>query len=869
MAQAAIHNGADAVYIGMPGFNARGRSADLTTIELKQLLDFCHSYAVKVYLAANILIFENELVKTIEILREFLPLGFDAIIVQDLGLMKLIKQISPKQRIHASTQVSISNFEAIKKLELLGVERVVLARENSLADIKQIKENTKIEIEVFVHGALCVAFSGQCFTSEVQGGRSANRGQCAQSCRLPYQIFVDGKPKPVRGQGYVVSPQDLCGLEQIEELIQLGVESFKVEGRLKSPNYVASTALAYSQKIIEILAEDKPNSNITANELQQVYSRGFFSGWLNGVAHQNLVNANYSANQGLPIGKVTSVQSNQVELKLFENAKINPSLNFGTAKINPKQLLGTTNICAGDGILIDNPKNESDDILSLHKNHQIGSQVFTVTQNKSQIMLTLDRKINLKKIQIGAIVFHNSNQNLNKKLEDSYHNTNSLKKLPLEISFEGKVGFPLTIKAQITPINQFLRQNEYCITMQSEDNLQQSKSISLSKDIIFKELNKLDRSQFKIESFVGEIPNKLYLSQKNIKKIRQKMVEELHQKLILPRKLPISVGKIPIKENDETPIMEKQSSGKTKYAIKRSGILKKTQLILLLRSPQQIKVLAKIKNLNSEKVDISQVILDFEFGKEYTDGISQIKSLGFEAGIATTRILKPKEYYNLKKIAAAKPDFVLIRNLGSLSFFQELDIPLLGDFSLNVTNSITSDFLFELGFNRLTASYDLNAQQVSDLLLANKKKDIEVTIHQYMPEFHMEHCVFAAFLSKGNSYKDCGTPCEKHNLSLHDPYGNIHTLKADMECRNTMYTTKPQAAFEFLTNWQSYGCSHFRIEALDETADTLFQKIKNYFLFFNGRLSANELSKHLQINEKYGLAKSNYDHKHKYKSLKK
>src|SRR5579885_2367839 len=194
MALAAIHNGADAIYVGFPGYNARGRSVDLEVQELKQIIDTCHLHGVKVNLAFNIVIFEDELAKVVPLLEQILPLKPDAVIVQDLGIARLLRRMAPHQTIHASTQMTVTNPDAIALLEDLGIRRFVLGRENSLKEIELIRAQTDKELEVFVHGALCVSYSGQCFTSESIGGRSANRGQCAQSCRFGYELYVDGEP---------------------------------------------------------------------------------------------------------------------------------------------------------------------------------------------------------------------------------------------------------------------------------------------------------------------------------------------------------------------------------------------------------------------------------------------------------------------------------------------------------------------------------------------------------------------------------------------------------------------------------------------------------------------------------------------------
>ncbi|PIP89420.1 MAG: collagenase, partial [Bdellovibrionales bacterium CG22_combo_CG10-13_8_21_14_all_38_13] len=312
MCLAAIHNGADAIYVGAPGFNARGRTKDHGLTELKEMIDLCHLYGVKVHLAFNILIFEDEMQKIKDYIKSILSLGPDALIVQDLGLAWLIKSMAPTQVLHASTQMTITNELAMNEVADLGFTRFVLGRECSLPEIKIIRDNTDKELEVFVHGALCVAYSGQCFTSEAIGGRSANRGQCAQSCRLEYELIVDGvKAKSHKGP-YAVSPKDLLGLAQVNELQEIGVESFKVEGRLKGPDYVASVAKNYRDTLRTGKLE---NFEQKKKELERTYSRGFYNGWLGGVEHQQLVGGSYSNHRGQYLGKLEKIEKNQIVIK--------------------------------------------------------------------------------------------------------------------------------------------------------------------------------------------------------------------------------------------------------------------------------------------------------------------------------------------------------------------------------------------------------------------------------------------------------------------------------------------------------------------------------------------------------------------------
>src|ERR1700722_9046382 len=292
--RAAVANGADAVYFGLSNFNARHRAANFSLEELPQVMQFLHERNVRGYVTLNTLVFSDELDEIAGFVRAVAEAGADAVIVQDLGLAELIGRISPTLAVHGSTPMTLTEPMGIEFVHRLGVSRAILARELSKAEIGRIAGETNVPLEVFVHGALCVSYSGQCLTSESLGGRSANRGQCAQACRLPYDLVVDGEVRDLGDRDYLLSPQDLAAFDLVGELADGGVACLKIEGRLKSAQYVAATTQTY-RSAIDAFAHDRKftATHQQQQDLAQSFSRGFTHGFLDGPDHQTLVHARF------------------------------------------------------------------------------------------------------------------------------------------------------------------------------------------------------------------------------------------------------------------------------------------------------------------------------------------------------------------------------------------------------------------------------------------------------------------------------------------------------------------------------------------------------------------------------------------------
>jgi putative protease len=822
MAEAAIQNGANAIYVGFPGFNARGRSYDFELEELRQIIELCHLNGVKVNLAFNIVIFENELPLVIEAIKRVLPLKPDALIVQDLGLVQIVKEMCPEQVVHASTQMTITNDLAIQFLDDLGIRRFVLGRENSISEIKLIAERTAKELEVFVHGALCVSYSGQCFTSETLGGRSANRGQCAQSCRFSYDLIVDGEKKNLVDRTYLVSPKDLCGISEIPQLMQLGVKSFKVEGRLKTPDYVAQVAKSFRTAIDRVI-QNKPFSHdqilSEKNKMGAEYSRGFFPGWLNGVNHQELVDGTFSSHRGVEIGQIKTAAQNSIVVELNDNQ---------------------IGLEGGDGL------------LWFEGSEKKGASVYSVSRRGNILSIEFSYTTAVGLASVGSKVYLNHDKSQKKEIEKSLTDKNVAKKIPIQVALRLENGKPLVAE---------VRDDRFTLTMQSESHLLPAQNKPLTEELLFDEFSALGSTNFKLEKndFKVQIQEPLFLNHKEIKNLRQRLFAELmrlrrENKIEFAKEIQIQDLVLPENKSEVTSPQ-------------------KVKLNVLLRNKEQVQdIITAFDSGKLKPLQINSVCLDFEFGRDYAGSVEVLKKAGVQVGIATTRILKPQEYINLKIIHSMNPDFILCRNLGAVYYFknvQKFNGVLKGDFSLNVTNHKTFNYLLSKGLDSVCLSYDLNFDQTISLLGHIDASKAEVTIHQSMPSFHMEHCVFAAFLSKGKSYKDCGKPCEKHKVQLKDQFGHYHWIKPDQECRNTMYNSSAQTALPYLENWKQFGLGEIRFEAVHEQGDELIRKIGNYVAVVSGEKSIEAAMADLKTTEVYGLSPRQLDRSQEYQARKK
>jgi putative protease len=812
--RAAVANGADAVYFGVEKFNARARAHNFQTGDLPEVMKFLHRYGVKGFLTFNILVFEEELPEAAKLVEACIDAGVDAVIVQDLGLVKLIREISPDFPIHGSTQMTITSPEAVEFVKPWGLERVVLGRENNLKQIRQIGEQAKLPMEVFVHGALCVSYSGQCLTSEMWGGRSANRGECAQACRLPYDLIVDGVHKPMGDITYLLSPKDLAAIELVPELIEAGVTSFKIEGRLKSPEYVANVVSKYRAAIDKYFAGQNPDPGPEAmRELQQSFSRGFTYGFLRGTNNKQLVEGTFPKSRGVYLGRVEQVLRDAVVCRLEAPLK------------------------RGDGIVFDagDPTKKEE-----------GGRVYDLRQGRvklegeaaigERIEIVCGRNdVDLGRVHVGDRIWKTNDPALDRRLRSTFETDRPYRTFGVAVSVHGQAGSPL--RTCWTDLD-----SGKTVVVESEMALETAEKRPLGYELLHEQFGRLGGTLFQLAQLEVALKGDVIVPVRELNRMRREAVALLENLREQP----------PRYEKRNVNVYADASAGTSEDNRPAASALR---LTALCRNLEQVKA--------AVTSDVEMIYADFEFIKQFPDAIDVCRRAGKPIALVTPRIHMPGENGYHRNILNLQPDAVLVRNTGALYYYlrermKHPDQPgpkLIGDFSLNVANHKTVALFQEAGLDLLTPSYDLNIQQMVDLLRRTDASALEVVIHQHLPMFHTEHCVYCTFLSEGTDYTNCGRPCEQHRASLRDRIGMSHPVRVDEGCRNTVYNAIEQSGSEYLDVFINLGVRSYRVEFLEENPDKVLEVLGLYRAALDGRIRGPEVWRKLKAINQLGVTR--------------
>jgi putative protease len=794
---AAVEAGADAVYFGLNHFTARAK-VGFTVADLPDVMRDLHTRGVRGYVTFNTLVFDHELRTAVETIESIAAAGADAVIVQDVGIAQLAHQIAPDMPVFGSTQMSITSAEGIALAQRFGISRALLARELSLKEIRAIRAQTDCELEIFVHGALCVSYSGQCFSSEAWGGRSANRGQCAQACRLPYELLVDDILTPLGDARYLLSPGDLYALHQIPEIVQIGIASLKIEGRYKDAEYVALTTRAY-RRAVDAAWEKRPHLLTFQDdlELEQVYSRGMGPHFLTGTNHQAVVDGRSPRHRGVLCGRVTHVHKDRVI-------------------VEPTELEALAPLKAGDGLVFDAADWRSPEIK------EEGGRLYSVDWLEDDLLDLRfgNRAINFDRIRPGDWVWRTHDPDTAKAAKPYTHAKNPVATQPLEVQVNAAVGQPLQTIWWLTD-NPAVQ-----VTVESDESLAPANNRGVTEDFLHKQLGRLGNTAYHLAALHADIAGEPFVPSSMLNRLRQTAVQQLTDQQAQPPAYTI---------HEPDNVLAEALSDVT-HADPTPP--EAAQLHLLVRTPAQLEAALALNP--------ASITLDYLDLYGLRPAVEQIKAAGITPRVASPRILKPQEGQIVNFLLRLDCPLV-VRSGGLLEALQDRhQHPLIGDFSLNTANPITADTYFKLGIDRITPTHDLNADQICRLAQDIGGSRFEVIAYHHLPVFHTEHCVFCRFLSDGTDKSNCGQPCEQHRIALRDVQGRVHPVMADVGCRNTVFGAEAQVASTHLDPMRDSGIVHFRLEFVHETPAEVQQVTAAFRDYLAGQITAARLDAALQ-----------------------
>ncbi len=607
-----------------------------------------------------------------------------------------------------------------------------------------------------------MAYSGQCLTSEALGGRSANRGACAQACRLPYELYVDGERRDLGDRKYLISPQDLAAYDSVPELMPL-VAALKIEGRLKTPEYVAATTRAYRKAVDEASAKFTRDEVLT---LQQVFSRGFSHGFLDGDNHQTLVPGLSPKKRGIYLGRVTAVRGRRVQVALEAPLK------------------------AGDGVVFDYGRPEDD---------EPGGRVLFVNGDEFEVR-------NCPPPKIGWKVWKTDDPAINRALRATFEKTGA--RVPVDATVDETNGMLRVI----------LDDGGHRVVGETGP-LQVARNRPLTQDYLREHLGRLGETPFELRMLDVRLGN-VMVPVRSINELRRRLAKELTESRAARPTRPVTSGALDRLRSSPT---------RTDDA---------PHLVVLCRSLEQART--------AVEEGIRHLECDFEDIRKY-------REVPRDAWIALAppQIFRPGESGILKNILGAEPDAILARSTAHLG----LHPTVVGDFSLNIANELAADWFLSKGLTRYVPSYDLNWEQLQSLLKRTDPGRAEVVVHHHMPMFHMEHCVYAALLSKGKDCTDCGRPCDRHAISLEDRVGKRHPVKVDVGCRNTIYNAVPQSASLYVRGLLDLGVRWFRVELLLDTVEETRRLIRGYREVLEGRGDGQSLWRELRASSFLGVTR--------------
>ncbi|WP_027340400.1 DUF3656 domain-containing U32 family peptidase [Halonatronum saccharophilum] len=769
---AAVQQGCDAVYFGGKDFNARRRADNFSLEELKEVFEYLHIRGVKAYITVNTLYKDSEIREVLSFVEQVYRYGVDGVIVQDLGLAQLIRRSFPDLDLHGSTQMTVHNLEGANYLESLGFSRVVLARELSLEEVRKIKEGTDLEIEAFVHGALCISYSGQCLMSSLIGGRSGNRGLCAQPCRLPYSL-VDLDSNELIGEEfdkkYLLSPKDINTLEIIPGLIEAGVSSLKIEGRMKRPEYTALVTQKYRKYLDSYLSSGKEGYKVELEDQEavtQVFNReGFIPGYYLGKEGLDLISYDRPKNWGVKVGEV-----------------INYDRRNNLAKVRLDKKLEE-----GDGVEVwtDGSRNPG---LFLSDFEYKGNNV-----------IQFEIKGKIKK---GNPLYRTSQQSLLKSVEESYGGKDVLKQIRIYGDLKAKVGEPMTLK--------LWDKDGHFTSVEGEFILEEAKNRPIGSEDLKEQISKLGNTPYNLVELNIDMDNNLFVPISKINGLRRRAVENLDIKRSKQfmdnyRNNQVEEGELELESRSY------QKDNKISVYIKD---IKLVDSILSVGVDRIYLDLEKVKRLDLDN-------LAKRFKKKGTQLMIKLPQIARQAEMDEVR-------ENLKRLEKSQIDGYLVGQLGQAYLLRDSNKILIGDYPLNTFNSYSVKHWLEEGYRSITLSPELNLEEIREIN-SNNPIQKELIVYGHLPMMISEYCPIGGVKRGFDLSKECKSECRKANYGLLDRKGMIAPVIGDPKsCSSIIYNSQPIYLMKYLQEIGKSGSSSYRLDFIFEGERDVVEIIKGY-----------------------------------------
>lgn len=782
--KAAVENGADAVYIGGTQFSARQKAENFTYEQMQEGIAYAHERGRKVHVTVNTMLRNDEIGDLVEYIYQLAELKVDAVIAQDLGAIHLLQETMPQIPVHASTQMTIHNTEGARFWKEQGLDRVVLARETSLQTIREIHNNVDIELESFVHGALCVSYSGQCLLSSMIGGRSGNRGLCAQPCRMPYQL-LDGTGKQYETKGkYLLSTRDLNMLHHVPDLINSGITSFKIEGRMKRPEYVAVVVRAYREAIDAYYQSEKLNFKQRDKEILQIFNRDFTTGYYYGNPGGNLMSHSRPDNRGIKIGDVLKTEKNKTWIQLQDNLSV------------------------GDGYLLINKKGEE----IAGKVHELSIRGKNIESAKAGQIVQMPVSGNAD----GATVcFRTSDSRLLKEAEATYKQPSVPNKSRIHFKLDILLGQPISLLAWDDKDHYFETKSEYLVEL--------AKTSPSTVEGVTNQMNRLGNTPFELGDIAVNLDDGVIAPSSELNKLRREATEALES--LLQEETEDIIPDYEDYLDDAGDLLDRIPPQVNGYGLRQ-------RLAVTVGSEEGFQAAldsgADLIYIQSTPLRRGSVISE----ERYEELANICHEKGVQLYWTCSPIQNNRQMEHVKKqMMSAKEvgfDGVLAGNFGILQMAKEMGWDSISaDYTLNIANDVSLQFLSNQEIGKVTLSPELSLAQISDISYLGNLP-LEMIVHGNIPLMTSEQCVAGSVLGGRTENTSCSMPCMKQQYFLQDRTQAQFPLYMDVNCRMHVMNSKMLNLYKRMDECLPVGVDFIRIEAREQSGGWIRSVVSAY-----------------------------------------